>query len=109
MDEESDTKLKIDGTVKKTRINENKEAEVIQNEVANYSQGVPKLQISERRFRIKTTGLEEVKNAAPTIDTLEPIVVNRGEDKDLLEGVAEKVSDDFDRFDAANIEKGYVS
>ena len=107
--EESDTKLKIDGTVKKTRINENKEAEVIQNEVANYSQGVPKLQISERRFRIKTTGLEEVKNAAPTIDTLEPIVVNRGEDKDLLEGVAEKVSDDFDRFDAANIEKGYVS
>ncbi len=68
-----------------------------------------KLQISERRFRIKTTGLEEVKNAAPTIDTLEPIVVNRGEDKDLLEGVAEKVSDDFDRFDAGNIEKGYVS
>ena len=107
--EESDTKLKIDGTVKKTRINENKEAEVIQNEVANYSQGVPQAQISERRFRIKTTGLEEVKNAAPTIDTLEPIEVNRGEDKDLLDGVAGKVSDDFDIFDAANIEKGYVS
>ncbi|MFR8151938.1 MAG: putative mucin/carbohydrate-binding domain-containing protein, partial [Romboutsia timonensis] len=106
---ESDTKLKIDGTVKKTRINGNKEAEVIPGEVEDYSQGVPQAQISERRFRIKTTGLEEVKNAAPTIDTLEPIVVNRGEDKDLLEGVAEKVSDDFDRFDADNIEKGYVS
>ena len=107
--EESDTKLKIDGTVKKTRINENKEAEVIQNEVENYSQGVPQAQISERRFRIKTTGLEEVKNAAPTIGTLDPIVVNRGEDKDLLEGVAKKVSDDFDTFDDGNIEKGYVS
>lgn len=106
---ESDTKLKIDGTVKKTRINENKEAEVIQNEVANYSQGVPQAQISERRFRIKTTGLEEVKNAAPKIGTLDPIEVNRGEDKDLLDGVAGKVSDDFDIFDAANIEKGYVS
>ena len=107
--EESNTKLKIDGTVKKTQINENKEAVVISGEVEDYSQGVPQAQISERRFRIKTTGLEEVKNAAPTIDTLEPIVVNRGEDKDLLEGVAEKVSDDFDRFDADNIEKGYVS
>ena len=106
---ESDTKLKIDGTVKKTRINENKEAVVIQNEVENYSQGVPQAQISERRFRIKTTGLEEVKNAAPTIGTLDPIVVNRGEDKDLLDGVAGKVSDDFDIFDADNIEKGYVS
>ncbi len=39
--EESDTKLKIDGTVKKTRINENKEAVVISDEVENYSQGVP--------------------------------------------------------------------
>ena len=107
--EESNTKLKIDGTVKKTQINENKEAVVISGEVEDYSQGVPQAQISERRFRIKTTGLEEVKNAAPTIGTLDPIVVNRGEDKDLLEGVAEKVSDDFDRFDADNIEKGYVS
>ena len=106
---ESDTKLKIDGTVKKTQINENKEAVVIQNEVENYSQGVPQAQISERRFRIKTTGLEEVKNAAPKIGTLDPIEVNRGEDKDLLEGVAKKVSDDFDTFDADNIEKGYVS
>lgn len=106
---ESDTKLKIDGTVKKTRINGNKEAEVIPGEVENYSQGVPQAQISERRFRIKTTGLEEVKNAAPTIGTLDPIVVNRGEDKDLLDGVAGKVSDDFDIFDADNIEKGYVS
>ena len=82
---------------------------VANNEVENYSQGVPQAQISERRFRIKTTGLEEVKNAAPTIGTLEPIVVNRGEDKDLLEGVAKRVSDDFDTFDAENIEKGYVS
>ena len=106
---ESDTKLKIDGTVKKTQINGNKEAVVIPGEVENYSQGVPQAQISERRFRIKTTGLEEVKNAAPTIGTLDPIVVNRGEDKNLLEGVAKKVSDDFDTFDDGNIEKGYVS
>ncbi|MDU7536646.1 MAG: putative mucin/carbohydrate-binding domain-containing protein, partial [Peptostreptococcaceae bacterium] len=107
--EESNTKLKIDGTVKKTRINENKEVEVIQNEVENYSQGVPQAQISERRFRIEKTGLEEVKNAAPKIGTLDSIVVNRGEDKNLLEGVAENVSDDFDIFNADNIEKGYVS
>lgn len=106
---ESDTKLKIDGTVKKTRINGNKEAEVIPGEVEDYSQGVPQAQISERRFRIEKTGLEEVKNAAPTIGTLDPIVVNRGEDKNLLEGVDKKVSDDFDIFDADNIEKGYVS
>lgn len=107
--EESNTKLKIDGTVKKTRINGNKEAEVIPGEVEDYSQGVPQAQISERRFRIEKTGLEEVKNAAPTIGTLDPIVVNRGEDKNLLEGVDKKVSDDFDIFDADNIEKGYVS
>ena len=107
--EESNTKLKIDGTVKKTQINGNKEAVVIPGEVEDYSQGVPQAQISERRFRIKTTGLEEVKNAAPTIGTLDPIVVNRGEDKNLLEGVDKKVSDDFDIFDADNIEKGYVS
>lgn len=106
---ESDTKLKIDGTVKQTQINGNKEAVVISGKVENYSQGVPQAQISERRFRIKKTGLEEVKNAAPTIGTLEPIVVNRGEDKNLLEGVAEKVRDDFDTFDDGNIEKGYVS
>lgn len=106
---ESDKKLKIAGTIKGTTKDSNTKEAVANNEVKNYANGVPQATISERRFRIKNTGLEEVKNDAPVIGDLVPLTVPRGYDEDILSGVKEKITDDFDEFKDSNIEDGYVS
>lgn len=106
---ESDEKLKIAGTIKGTTKNSNTKEAVANNEVKNYANGVPQATISERRFRIKNTGLEEVNNDAPVIGDLESLTVSRGSDEDILSGVKEKITDDFDEFNDSNIEDGYVS
>ena len=95
---ESDKKLKIAGTIKGTTKNPNTKEAVVNNEVKNYANGVPQATISERRFRIKNTGLEEVNNDAPVIGNLESLTVSRGSDEDILSGVKEKITDDFDEF-----------
>lgn len=106
---ESDTKLKIAGTIKGTTKNSETKEAVVNDTVKNYANGVPKANISERRFRIKNTGLEEVNNDAPVIGDLESLTVSRGYDGDILSGVKEKITDDFDEFNDSNIEDGYVS
>ena len=105
--EESDTKLKISGTVKDTSI-ENGEPKPNGTNL-NYENGLPKREISERRFIIKNTGLEEVDNQGPIIQDLKPLTVERGQDVDLFDGVLGKITDDFDNFNADNLESGYVS
>lgn len=106
---ESDKKLKIAGTIKGTTKVPNTKEAVVNDTVKNYANGVPKATISERRFRIKNTGLEEVNNDAPVIGNLESLTVPRGSDEDILSGVKEKITDDFDEFNDSNIEDGYVS
>ena len=103
---ESIDKLKIAGRVKQTNVNGEVDSN---NQTEDYSNGLPQKSISERRFRIKNTGLEEVKNTAPVISDLEKVTIARGENKDLLDGVAEKVKDDFDKFNADTLENGDVS
>lgn len=111
---ESDKKLKIEGTIKgttkvpNTKVPNTKEA-VVNNEVKDYANGVPQATISERRFRIKNTGLEEVNNDAPVIGNLVPLTVPRGSDEDILSDVKKQITDDFDEFNDSNIEDGYVS
>lgn len=106
---ESDKKLKIAGTIKGTTKNSNTKEAVVNDTVKDYANGVPQATISERRFRIKNTGLEEVNNDAPVIGDLVPLTVPRGSDEDILSGVKEKIKDDFDEFNDSNIEDGYVS
>lgn len=106
---ESDEKLKIAGTIKGTTKNPSTKDAVANDTVKNYANGVPQATISERRFRIKNTGLEEVNNDAPVIGDLESLTVSRGSDEDILSGVKEKITDDFDEFNDSNIEDGYVS
>lgn len=106
---ESDEKLKIAGTIKGTTKNPSTKDAVVNGEVKNYANGLPQATISERRFRIKNTGLEEVNNDAPVIEDLAPLTVPRGSDEDILSGVKEKITDDFDEFNDSNIEDGYVS
>lgn len=106
---ESDKKLKIAGTIKGTTKNSNPKEAVVNDTVKDYANGVPQATISERRFRIKNTGLEEVNNDAPVIEDLESLTVPRGSDEDILSGVKEKITDDFDEFNDSNIEDGYVS
>lgn len=106
---ESNEKLKIAGTIKGTTKNPNTKEAVVNNEVKNYANGVPQATISERRFRIKNTGLEEVNNDAPVIGNLESLTVSRGSEEDILSDVKKQITDDFDEFNDSNIEDGYVS
>lgn len=103
---ESESKLKIGGTVKGTTINENKEVTATE-ETKDYSNGVPQAEISHRRFRIKKSGLEEVKNSAPVIGDLPAITVSRGGEVELLNNIT--VTDDFDAFNTDSLESGEVS
>lgn len=106
---ESNEKLKIAGTIKGTTKNPSTKDAVANDTVKNYANGVPQATISERRFRIKNTGLEEVNNDAPVIGDLVPLTVPRGSDEDILSGVKKQITDDFDEFNDSNIEDGYVS
>ena len=106
---ESDEKLKIAGTIKGTTKNPSTKDAVANDTVKDYANGVPQATISERRFRIKNTGLEEVNNDAPVIGELVPLTVSRGSDEDILSGVKKQITDDFDEFNDSNIEDGYVS
>ena len=104
---ESDSKLKIAGNV---RLTNKQNGEAIPNgQVVSYENGLPKAQISERRFKITNRGLEQVDNDAPKFGELESLTVSRGQEVELLNGVLDKITDDFDKFDANNIENGYVS
>ena len=104
---ESESKLKIEGSIKTTI---NQSGEVVEDGgTLDYSDGVPSEDTSSRRFRITRSGLQEVKNEAPIIQELPTISIERGGDIDLLDGVLDKISDDFDEFDEDTIENGTVS
>ena len=75
----------------------------------DYSQGMDKKDISERRFKITSNGLKEVTNNAPTFENLEDKEIARGGEFDPLDGIKEKINDDFNTFNADNLETKAVS
>ena len=75
----------------------------------DYSQGMDKKDISERRFKITSNGLKEVTNNAPTFENLEDKEIARGGEFDPLDGIKEKIKDDFNTFNDDNLESKAVS
>ena len=101
-------KLKIGGTVgvltKDSSGNLNDATET-----KDYSQGMDKKDISERRFKITSNGLKEVTNEAPVFKDLKDKQIARGEKFDPLEDVKDKITDDFDKFNDDNLDTKAVS
>ena len=79
------------------------------NQTKDYSNGMDKRAISERRFQIKGDGLKEVTNEAPVFGNLDVKEIARGEEFDPLEGIKDKITDDFDKFNDDNLETKAVS
>ena len=75
----------------------------------DYSQGMDKKDISERRFKITSNGLKEVINEAPVFKDLKDKQIARGEKFDPLEDVKDKITDDFDKFNDDNLDTKAVS
>ena len=75
----------------------------------DYSQGIDKKDISERRFKITSNGLKEVTNNAPIFKNLDDKQIARGESFDPLNGIKDKITDDFDKFTDDNLETKAVS
>ena len=75
----------------------------------DYSQGMDKKDISERRFKITSNGLKEVTNEAPVFKELKDKQIARGEKFDPLEDVKDKITDDFDKFNDDNLDTKAVS
>ena len=75
----------------------------------NYSNGMDKKDISERRFQITANGLKEVTNDAPKFQSLDDVSIPRGGTFDPLDGIKEKINDDFDKFTDDNLETKAVS
>ena len=75
----------------------------------DYSQGMDKKDISERRFKITSNGLKEVINEAPVFKDLKDKQIARGEKFDPLEDVKDKITDDFNPFTDDNLETKAVS
>ncbi|MFR1788063.1 hypothetical protein [Clostridium sp.] len=75
----------------------------------DYSQGMDKKDISERRFKITSNGLKEVTNEAPVFKDLNDKKIARGEKFDPLEDVKDKITDDFDLFNDDNLDTKAVS
>ena len=79
------------------------------NQTKDYSNGIDKKDISERRFKITSDGLKEVTNDAPEFEHLEDKEIPRGGEFKPLDGIKEKIKDDFDKFDDDNLETKSVS
>ena len=102
-------KLKIAGNVGVLKNENGNLVDDTTTESKDYSQGMDKKDISERRFKITSNGLKEVTNNAPTFENLEDKEIARGEEFDPLDGIKEKINDDFNTFNADNLETKAVS
>ena len=103
-------KLKIGGTVGILKKNAN--GQLVDDTTAgtkNYSNGMDKKDISERRFQITLNGLKEVTNTAPVFGELINKEIARGENFDPLKDVKDKITDDFDKFNDDSLETKAVS
>ena len=103
-------KLKIGGTVGILKKNDN--GQLVDDTTAgtkNYSNGMDKKDISERRFQITSNGLKEVTNAAPVFKNLNDKKIARGENFDPLKDVKDNITDDFDKFNDDSLETKAVS
>ena len=103
-------KLKIGGTVRVLKKGNN--GQLVDNneiEAKNYSQGIDKKDISERRFKITSDGLKELINTAPVFEDLEAVSIKRGGTFDPLAEVKNKITDDFNEFNDDNLESKAVS
>ena len=103
-------KLKIGGTVRVLKKGSN--GQLVDDSAAqtkNYSQGMDKKDISERRFQITSNGLKEVTNEAPEFEELKDVVISRGGEFDPLKDVKGKITDDFDKFNDDNLDTKAVS
>ena len=103
-------KLKIGGTVGILKKNDN--GQLVDDTTAgtkNYSNGMDKKDISERRFQITSNGLKEVTNAAPVFKNLNDKKIARGENFDPLKDVKDNITDDFNPFTDDNLETKAVS
>ena len=102
-------KLKIGGNISVYQKTNNSTQNRTSSTTKDYSNGMDNQDISSRRFKITATGLQEVTNDAPTIENLEEKSISRGESFDPLYGIKEKITDDFDKFDADNLDTKAVS
>ncbi len=101
-------KLKIAGTV--GVLNKDSSGNLSDsNKTKNYSNGMDKKDISERRFQITANGLKEVTNDAPVFENLDNVSISRGGEFKPLYGIKEKIKDDFDKFDDDNLDTKAVS
>ena len=103
-------KLKIGGTVRVLKKGSN--GQLVDDSAAqtkNYSQGMDKKDISERRFKITSDGLKELINTAPVFEDLEAVSIKRGGTFDPLKDVKGKITDDFNEFNDDNLESKAVS
>ena len=101
-------KLKIAGTV--GVLNKDSSGNLSDsNETKNYSNGMDKKDISERRFQITANGLKEVINTAPIFQHLDDVSIPRGGTFDPLVEVKNKITDDFDKFNDDNLDTKAVS
>ena len=101
-------KLKIAGTV--GVLNKDSSGNLSDsNKTKNYSNGMDKKDISERRFKITANGLKEVTNDAPKFEELSGVVISRGEEFEPLKDVKGKINDDFDKFNDDNLDTKAVS
>ena len=103
-------KLKIGGTVRVLKKGSNGQlVDDSEIEAKNYSQGIDKKDISERRFKITSDGLKELINTAPVFEDLEAVSIKRGGTFDPLAEVKNKITDDFNEFNDDNLESKAVS
>ena len=82
--------LKIGGTVRVLKKDES--GQLVDDSVAqikNYSQGMDKKDISERRFQITSDGLKELINTAPVFEKLGDVSISRGGEFKPLDGIKE--------------------
>ena len=101
-------KLKIAGPIK-VLTNNGSGNLTESDQTKDYSNGMDKRAISERRFQIKGNGLKEVTNNAPVFNELINKEIARGENFDPLEGIKDKITDDFNEFNDDNLESKAVS
>ena len=102
-------KLKIDGTIN-VLINNGSGVLTENGQTKNYSNGMDNQEISSRRFRITKSGLKEVTNQAPQIQSLNDVTIARGGEFDPLKDIKNnKITDDFDKFTEDNLDARVVS
>ena len=103
-------KLKIGGIVRVLK--KDNSGDLIEDTAVtakDYSNGMDKREVSERRFQITSDGLKELINTAPVFENLENVSISRGGEFKPLDGIKEKIKDDFDKFDDDNLDTKAVS